>query len=124
MKAIVSTILATAAVLTASAAMAQDDEILLGLIAGTTGAYGAVGVAVVNGTQMAVDEVNAAGGVLGKQIKLEWVQRQGRRDALGAILRQARQRRSGSGSPARRIPGRSPPSWRSATRSEHRRRGS
>lgn len=73
MKAVVSGILATTALsLAASAAMAQDDDILLGLIAGTTGAYGAVGVAVVNGTQMAVDEVNAAGGVLGKKIRLEW----------------------------------------------------
>ena len=51
---------------------ADDDPILIGLIAGTTGAYGAVGVAVVNGAIMAVDEINAAGGVMGRKIKLDW----------------------------------------------------
>ena len=48
----------------------SDDPIVIGGIAGTTGAYGAVGIAVINGTQMAVDEINAAGGVKGKPIKL------------------------------------------------------
>jgi ABC-type branched-subunit amino acid transport system substrate-binding protein len=46
--------------------------ILLGGIAGTTGAYGSTGQAVVNGTQVAVDEINAAGGVLGKELKFDW----------------------------------------------------
>ena len=44
---------------------------LIGLIAGTTGAYGSTGVAVVNGAQMAVDKINASGGVLGRQFKLD-----------------------------------------------------
>ena len=47
------------------------DEYLIGLIAGTTGAYGSTGVATVNGSQMAVDEVNAAGGVDGHTFKLD-----------------------------------------------------
>ncbi len=45
--------------------------ILIGGIAGTTGAYGTTGQAVFNGTQMAVDEINASGGVLGKKLKFE-----------------------------------------------------
>ena len=48
------------------------DDLLIGLIAGTTGAYGSTGVATVNGAQMAVDKVNASGGVLGgKHFKLD-----------------------------------------------------
>ncbi|RVB54280.1 ABC transporter substrate-binding protein, partial [Mesorhizobium sp. M7A.F.Ca.CA.001.06.1.1] len=47
------------------------DDYLVGLIAGTTGAYGSTGVATVNGSQMAVDEVNAAGGVDGHMFKLD-----------------------------------------------------
>jgi branched-chain amino acid transport system substrate-binding protein len=44
--------------------------IVVGAIAGTTGAYGSTGQAVINGTQMAIDEVNSKGGVLGRQFKL------------------------------------------------------
>jgi ABC-type branched-subunit amino acid transport system substrate-binding protein len=45
---------------------------LIGAIAGTTGAYGSTGVAVINGTLMAVAKINASGGVLGRQLKLVW----------------------------------------------------
>lgn len=50
----------------------SGDKIVIGGIAGTTGAYGAVGIAVINGTQMAVDEINAAGGIAGRQIDFRW----------------------------------------------------
>lgn len=50
----------------------SGDPIIIGGIAGTTGAYGAVGIAVINGTQMAVDEINAAGGISGRQIDFRW----------------------------------------------------
>ena len=50
----------------------SDDPIVIGGIAGTTGAYGAVGIAVINGTQMAVDEINEAGGIAGRQIDFKW----------------------------------------------------
>lgn len=46
--------------------------IVVGAIAGTTGAYGTTGQAVINGTKMAVDQVNSKGGVLGRKIKLMW----------------------------------------------------
>ncbi len=51
---------------------ASPAPIVIGAIAGTTGAYGSTGVAVINGTEMAVNKVNASGGVLGRQLKLVW----------------------------------------------------
>ena len=69
MKAIIWTTLAAVAALSAaqSSARAAGEPYLIGLIAGTTGAYGSTGIAVVNGAQLAVDKINAAGGVLGRQ---------------------------------------------------------
>src|SRR2546430_10019691 len=46
--------------------------ILVGAIAGTTGAYGTTGIAMVNGAKMAVQDINAKGGVLGKKLSLQW----------------------------------------------------
>jgi branched-chain amino acid transport system substrate-binding protein len=60
-----------AALAAAGSAYADEKPILIGLIAGTTGAYGSTGVAVVNGAQLAVDKINAAGGVMGRQLKLD-----------------------------------------------------
>src|SRR6185295_12156936 len=48
----------------------KGGSILIGAIAGTTGAYGSTGVAVINGAKMAVADVNAKGGINGKQLKL------------------------------------------------------
>lgn len=45
--------------------------ILIGGIAGTTGAYGTTGQAAFNGAQLAVDEINTAGGINGKQVKFD-----------------------------------------------------
>jgi ABC-type branched-subunit amino acid transport system substrate-binding protein len=45
--------------------------ILVGSIAGTSGAYGSTGVAMVNGATMAVADLNAKGGALGKKFKLQ-----------------------------------------------------
>ena len=50
---------------------ADEKPILVGVIAGTTGAYGSTGVAVVNGAQMAADKINAAGGILGRKLVLD-----------------------------------------------------
>jgi branched-chain amino acid transport system substrate-binding protein len=65
---------AIAAVLACSASHAatDSDPILIGLIAGTTGAYGTTGIATVHGAQLAVDKINAQGGVLGRKLKLDW----------------------------------------------------
>jgi len=72
-------LIATSVVLAAAAASgvstksyaAGSEPYLIGLIAGTTGAYGSTGVATVNGAQMAVDKINAGGGVLGRPFKLD-----------------------------------------------------
>jgi ABC-type branched-subunit amino acid transport system substrate-binding protein len=51
---------------------AGNQPILVGLIAGTTGAYGSTGLATVRGAQLAVEKINADGGVLGRPLKLDW----------------------------------------------------
>ena len=73
MKAIIWATLAATTALSAAqtSARAAGEPYLIGLIAGTTGAYGSTGVATVNGAQMAVDKINASGGVLGRQLKLD-----------------------------------------------------
>ena len=72
MRALLKTAISLAAMAAAmSPAAADDSTYLIGLIAGTTGAYGSTGVATVNGAQMAVDKVNADGGVNGHKFKLE-----------------------------------------------------
>lgn len=57
---------------TACYAASDKEPILIGLIAGTTGAYGSTGIATVHGAEMAVAKINAMGGVLGRPLKLEW----------------------------------------------------
>jgi branched-chain amino acid transport system substrate-binding protein len=71
---IAGSVVAIAAVLACSASYAATDSnpILIGLIAGTTGAYGTTGIATVHGAQLAVDKINAQGGVLGRKLKLDW----------------------------------------------------
>jgi branched-chain amino acid transport system substrate-binding protein len=68
---VLGTVVSVLTALAASQALADEKPLLIGLIAGTTGAYGSTGVAVVNGAQLAVDKINAAGGVLGRQLKLD-----------------------------------------------------
>jgi branched-chain amino acid transport system substrate-binding protein len=65
--------LAVALTTAASAATTarSADTILVGSIAGTTGGYGSTGVAMVNGAKLAVDDLNAKGGVLGKKFSLQ-----------------------------------------------------
>ena len=53
-----------------SSAGGGKGPILIGAIAGTTGAYGSTGVAVVNGAKLAVEDVNAKGGVNGRKLSL------------------------------------------------------
>jgi ABC-type branched-subunit amino acid transport system substrate-binding protein len=70
--ALLGTVVSTFALLCAvGSANADGKPMVIGVIAGTTGAYGSTGVAVVNGAQLAVDKINAAGGVMGRQFKLD-----------------------------------------------------
>src|SRR5581483_6018368 len=66
-------VVAAAVAVSASAGTdrASRDSILIGSIAGTTGAYGSTGVAMVNGAKLAVQDLNARGGALGKKFTLQ-----------------------------------------------------
>lgn len=61
-----------AAVVVAGSASADNSPIIIGTIVGTTGAYGATGVSIVRGAQVAVDHLNANGGIMGRKVKLVW----------------------------------------------------
>lgn len=52
-----------------SAPAASGDTIKIGVLAPLTGEVSVYGIASSNGTKMAIDEINAAGGVLGRQIE-------------------------------------------------------
>ena len=75
--------------------VAAGGTILIGSIAGTSGAYGSTGVAMQNGAQMAVDDLNAKGGALGKTFKLQGYNDQASATLAVAALPAARQRGSG-----------------------------
>jgi branched-chain amino acid transport system substrate-binding protein len=49
---------------------AQDNEVRLGVISPASGNYADLGAAERRGITMAVEEINAAGGVLGKQVRM------------------------------------------------------
>ncbi len=49
---------------------ADSDEIIIGALAPLTGRVAIYGIASTNGTKQAIDEINANGGILGKQVKL------------------------------------------------------
>lgn len=70
---------AIAAVLLTSQAYAAD-PIRIGVAVGLSGANSVVAPAVVQSSQLAVEEINAAGGILGRKVELEIVD-----DASGAV---------------------------------------
>lgn len=64
-----------------SADGAGTETIKLGVVGPLTGGYANYGLSVQHGAQLAVDEINAAGGVNGKQLELS------AQDSQGAIPR-------------------------------------
>ena len=50
----------------------SNKPILIGEVAGTTGAYGTTGQAMVNGAKMAVAYLNAHGGIMGRKVQLQY----------------------------------------------------
>ena len=66
--------------LSASAALAQKEPIKIGVINVLSGAFGAYGKSGKQGAEMAIDEINAAGGVLGRKIVFTQVDDQGKPD--------------------------------------------
>ena len=51
-------------------AFAADDPIVIGVISPNTGTLAAYGTGIVTGVQLAAEEINAAGGILGRQVEL------------------------------------------------------
>lgn len=70
MKKFVTLILTVSLALLLSACGSGNDTIKLGVIGPLTGDYSLYGLSVQNGAQLAVDELNAAGGILGKDVEL------------------------------------------------------
>ena len=58
------------AVLSANVVVAEEGPIKVGALMALTGALGPYGPSIANGAQMAVDTINAAGGVLGRSLEL------------------------------------------------------
>lgn len=63
-------ILASMILLTFNPSLAQENVIKLGVLSPLTGAYDALGQDQVNATMLAVEQINNAGGVLGKKIEV------------------------------------------------------
>lgn len=61
---------AAVACLASTSALADEDVIKIGEFESLTGANASYGISSSNGSKLAVEEINAAGGVLGKKIKL------------------------------------------------------
>ena len=72
--------LATATVFALQAGAQSPQPIKIGVAVGLSGANSVVAPAVVQSSQYAVDEINAAGGILGRTVQLEIVD-----DASGAV---------------------------------------
>lgn len=49
---------------------AADDEIILGMVVATTGAYAGGEAPLINGARLAVEHINAEGGINGRQVRL------------------------------------------------------
>jgi len=72
--------LALTVVFSASYALAQKEPIKIGVINVLSGAFAAYGKSGKQGTELAVDEINASGGVLGRKIVFTQVDDQGKPD--------------------------------------------
>ena len=65
---------------------AQGAEILIGEYGSFTGSEATFGTSTHNGAQMAVDEINAAGGIKGKKLKLIYYDDQGKAEEAAAAV--------------------------------------
>lgn len=55
---------------TSAAPAAEGGELVIGTISPNTGSLAAYGIGITTGVELAVEEINAAGGILGKQVKI------------------------------------------------------
>lgn len=90
-KRILSLVCALAMLLSgASIALAEGDVIKVGGLAPLTGDVAVYGIATQRGVDLYIEELNAAGGVLGKQVEIEWLDEKGDvTEALNAYNRLA-----------------------------------
>jgi branched-chain amino acid transport system substrate-binding protein len=70
MKRILIASLVIASLLTACQTQGADNKVRIGVFMSTTGTTANFGISSVNGIKMAADEINAAGGINGKQVEL------------------------------------------------------
>jgi branched-chain amino acid transport system substrate-binding protein len=54
------------------AGSSSSGPIIIGGLAGTTGAYAAAGIATIDGAKLAIQQINAKGGLLGRQVQFTW----------------------------------------------------
>lgn len=85
--AVMTSLLFSSLPLKANATDAGNNEILIGEYASLTGDKATFGVSYTNGFQMAVDEINQAGGLLGKKIKVVLEDDQSKPGQPSAIVR-------------------------------------
>ncbi|MBV9865095.1 MAG: ABC transporter substrate-binding protein [Abitibacteriaceae bacterium] len=69
------------------AAAYTGDDILLGEYGSLTGSTATFGISSDNGMQMAVDEVNGAGGVLGKKVRVQKEDDGGKSEQVGSVIK-------------------------------------
>jgi branched-chain amino acid transport system substrate-binding protein len=55
-----------------SGSSGSKDPIIIGGLAGTTGAYAAAGIATIDGAKLAIAKINKGGGLLGRPVKFVW----------------------------------------------------
>jgi branched-chain amino acid transport system substrate-binding protein len=55
-----------------SSGSGSSGPIIIGGLAGTTGAYAAAGIATIDGAKLAIQQINAKGGLLGRKVKFIW----------------------------------------------------
>jgi branched-chain amino acid transport system substrate-binding protein len=65
-----------------------DDPIKIGMVAALTGPVAAYGVQTTNAFKLAVRDINAAGGIMGRDVELAVVDNQSKPDAVPALMRQ------------------------------------
>ncbi len=73
MKKLLSLVLSLVLVLGTISALAEGETLLIGGLAPLTGPASVYGIAARQAADMYIKEINAAGGVLGKQVKIEWL---------------------------------------------------
>lgn len=66
----------------------SDEPIKIGMVAALTGPVAAYGVQTANAFQLAVRDINEAGGILGRDVEVEIVDNQSKPDAVPSLMRQ------------------------------------